>query len=247
MTDWAEKAEIAAGLEPLGEPADRESEADKLDKARAKKEGRVYWLGYAGRSLAGVVMVATMVWYSISPPTLPQMVWGGGRGEVAEWRPASFSGVSSSYSSYQPTPPAYLMAQSPYSPRNPYAPGDPYGVNRAGPNPYAGHNPYNRQPYGSNPYAGNPYDPRAGQPGYNNGQPNRPGSPGYDPRYPNGSPNPYDSPSPGYNRPSPGYNRPSPGGGGYQPPGRPGGYSPGGGGYSPGGAGGGGGGRPGGR
>jgi Zn-dependent protease with chaperone function len=245
LIDLAERVETAAGMEPLADPVKdaRQEEAEqRVEETAAARESRSYWLGYGGRAVAGVVLVAGLVSLSLSPPSLPTMPWESGSPGEHRPRPAAFyaSVPVTHYSTYAPAPPSvftashqtfgnpgaitparvpYGVPQQPGFPASPHQPGFPGRSAER----YTGYQP--PQPY---PQRGGvqPDSPQHGAPQPGAPQPGRP-QPGRSGRTepapsPGAAPRPYTPPS-------------RPGGGG----GSSGGGSPRGGAPGPGGGGGG--------
>ncbi|MFI5377960.1 MAG: M48 family metalloprotease [Tepidisphaerales bacterium] len=227
LAGWAEKVELAIGLEPLPEPKEKEQTEPARQAMDNKRDERRYWLWYGVRAAAGVAMLVILVWFSIDPPILPSMPWMSSSGDGLGYRPAAFQvPMRSSNAPSEPMiyPPGYQQWQQqhpgygtpghpgapqpgqphqpgqPYGPGQPNVPGQPYTPGQ--PNPPA--QPYAPgQPYPARPQPGQPYPARPGQPGYN------PNQPGYNRPQPQpNNPQPY-RPGPS----SPGRSSPSPGGG----------------------------------
>jgi hypothetical protein len=176
LTEWAEKAETAVGLEPLADPPDKNDKQAQAETKEATRDSRRYWLSYSGRATAGLALVVGLIWMSVSPPALPSMPWGdaSSRGSGERYRPAGFHTSVRNYTHYTPPP------SNPYGPQ-PWRPGSPQ--------------PGYPQAPGSAP---NPYRPPVYVP------PSRPQPPTYNPRpsSPGGGRYSPGAPSPG--RPSPG-------------------------------------------
>ncbi len=119
LTQWAERAETAVGLPPLGEveePADDKKDADDPRAAESARRSRRYWLGYGGRAAAGLALVAGLVGLSVSPPSLPIRPWDAGSGSPAEYRPAAFH-VASGLSTFSTRPfPSFQVPPMPVMP-----------------------------------------------------------------------------------------------------------------------------------
>src|SRR5207237_348366 len=74
-----------------------------------RRDSRRYWLGYGGRAVAGIAMLAFLVSLSVSPPTLPSFGWpSGGSGSRHPHRPVGFTAsprrYPTAYTAYPPPP-----------------------------------------------------------------------------------------------------------------------------------------------
>ncbi len=177
LSQWAERAEVAAGLPPLTdvpEPADDGS--DTAEKTLETRKTRRYWIAYGGRAVAGLVMLAMLVGLSVAPPTIPS--FGGGRSDGDyRYRPAAFS-VATATPFRAPSSPAYAAADGPPGFRGyqghtvEFHPGYAPVVHGPGFTP------------GAFPTAGNPFPPQPVQPNFgspSHGVPYRPAVPSYTP------------------------------------------------------------------
>jgi uncharacterized membrane protein YgcG len=144
LTHWAESVETALGLEALPQPPEKQSR--NLDADRNRRNTRRYWLGYGGRAVAGVTMLAGLVWLSINPPTF-SVPWDNQ--SASGYKPNGFHMTLHEYAPpptpYVPNAPRTPGMPSPYGPAAPSTPGNSYAPNR--PNgPYGPNN----NPYGPN-------------------------------------------------------------------------------------------------
>jgi hypothetical protein len=108
LARWAERLEAGLGFPPLPDPVDepKSTRSVKPDTGPGSHRQKKHWIGYGTRAAAGFMLVTMLVWFSVSPPTLPTMPWASaGDGDV-RYQPAPFQ----FHSTPQPAMPTYYNA-----------------------------------------------------------------------------------------------------------------------------------------
>ncbi|HVS70016.1 MAG TPA: M48 family metalloprotease [Phycisphaerae bacterium] len=97
LAEIAGRLEEAVGLPALPAMPESDPEEEAARKKASRRAAFTAWASYGGRAVAGVVLMALLVWWSMNPPT---MEWSES-GEAI--RPAAFSASFDSYAHYMPT------------------------------------------------------------------------------------------------------------------------------------------------